>query len=66
MAGSLDAEGTTSYELIVAATDNGQPSTKSVTGTVTVTVTDVNEFEPTFTVVTQKETVAEGAAVGTT
>ena len=59
--GVLDYETTPSYSLEVTVTDGGSPSL-SDTGTITITVTDVNEA-PTASVATFE--VAENSATGT-
>ncbi len=47
VAGALDYETTTSYSLMVTVTDGGS-TPLSATATLTITVTDVNEYAPVF------------------
>ncbi len=66
LANPVDREGTASYTLTVQATDNaGTPL--SSTGTITVTITDVNDNAPVITGSTfgVMENSATGTAVGT-
>jgi hypothetical protein len=58
----LDHETTASYSLTIEATDNGSPARSGI-GTVTVAITDVNEFDPTVPATTLH--IAEDSLPGT-
>ncbi|XP_052781279.1 protocadherin Fat 4-like isoform X2 [Mya arenaria] len=60
LSGRLDRETTASYTLQIKATDG----TNAVTGTVSLTVTDVNDNAPAFSPPKYSITVAEGTALG--
>ncbi|CAD5111751.1 DgyrCDS1030 [Dimorphilus gyrociliatus] len=63
---SLDRDaGVTEHRLVVKAADSGA-SVLSVTASLTLTISDYNEFTPTFDHLLYNTTVAESAAVGTT
>ncbi|XP_069101569.1 cadherin-23-like [Argopecten irradians] len=63
LAQALDYETTTSYEITVTATDGGG---LVVTGTVTVSVTDVNDNIPVCSPSAYSSTVSESSATGVT
>ena len=57
--------GQTEFIITIVATDNGLPSRSSLMN-ITVTVDDVNEFDPVFTELQYSVSVAENATLGTT
>lgn len=59
---SPDFESKTQYDLIVNASDNGNPP-KSASAPVKVTIEDVNDHEPVFNKSSYSFTVSEGAAL---
>ena len=61
----LDREKKSSYFLTVQANDQGHPS-QSSTAFVNITVTDVNDESPNFTLSKYKVPVSEGSLIGTT
>ncbi|MDE2901824.1 MAG: cadherin domain-containing protein, partial [Chloroflexota bacterium] len=65
VAGALDHETTTSYNLTVEATSGGGTATATATVPVTITVTDVDEA-PVFGAASYSFSVVEDAALGTT
>ena len=61
----LDREMNSTFEIIVIASDNGEPRL-STTNTVNVTVLDVNDNPPVFTSNSYSAHIMEGVDVGTT
>ncbi len=62
--GALDRESRSLYDLLVRATDHGSPRLHS-DGTLFITVTDSNDFNPVFTEDVFTGSVMEDAVVGT-
>ncbi|KAK3108733.1 hypothetical protein FSP39_014437 [Pinctada imbricata] len=60
---ALDYETTTFYQLQVTITDNGSPATSSAVD-LDVTITNVNEGAPVFTLGTYSVTVPEDTSLG--
>ena len=61
----LDREMNSSFEIVVIASDNGEPRLSTQT-TVNVTVLDINDNPPVFTSDSYSPHIIEGADVGTT
>ena len=61
----LDYETTPTYSLILMVTDNGTDFKFADTATLSITVTDVNEYPPVFPVDTYYVNVSDNAVVGT-
>ncbi|CAH1264999.1 FAT4 [Branchiostoma lanceolatum] len=64
-AGTLDRESAESYTLTITATDSGTPTNLTGSGTVLVTVLDVNDNTPVLTQASYTASVSEGVSVGT-
>ncbi len=65
-AGTYDRETVTHYVLNIAAKDTFiSPNTKSVTATMTVSMSDANEFDPHFASAVTYATVDEDAGIDT-
>ncbi|XP_019623295.1 PREDICTED: protocadherin Fat 4-like [Branchiostoma belcheri] len=64
-AGTLDREAIESYTLTITATDSGTPTNLTGSGTVLVTVLDVNDNPPVLTQASYTASVSEGVSADT-
>ncbi|XP_078597383.1 protocadherin Fat 4-like [Branchiostoma floridae x Branchiostoma japonicum] len=64
-ASTLDRESIESYTLTITATDGGTPTNLTGSGTVLVTVLDVNDNPPVLTQASYTASVSEGVTAGT-